>query len=99
TGASGTITFKVFGPQTSAPSTCTSGGTTVGTATVSGNGTYGPSAGFTPTSAGTYWWYASYGGDSGNTSSASTCGSGMSSTVVKNATTTSASAPASGNAG
>jgi hypothetical protein len=97
--ATGTITFKVFGPQTSAPSTCTSGGTTVGTATVSGNATYHPSAGFSPTSAGTYWWYASYGGDSGNTASASTCGSGMSSTVVKNTTSATASAPASGNVG
>ena len=27
----GTITYKVFGPQASAPITCTSGGTTVGT--------------------------------------------------------------------
>src|SRR5436305_1576161 len=60
-GASGTVTFTVFGPQASAPSTCTSGGTTVGTATVSGNATYHPGAGFTPASAGTYWWYASYG--------------------------------------
>src|ERR1019366_6229292 len=47
----GTITFKVFGPQASAPTTCTSGGTTVGTtAAAAGNGTYRPSAGYTPTS-------------------------------------------------
>ena len=98
-GATGTVTFKVFGPQATAPTTCTSGGTTVGTATVSGNATYNPSAGFTPTSAGTYWWYASYGGDTNNASSVSTCGSGMSSTVVKNATAITASGPASGNVG
>ena len=97
--ATGTITFKVFGPQSSAPTTCTSGGTTVGTATVSGNATYNPSAGFTPSSAGTYWWYASYGGDTNNTASASPCGSGMSSTLVKNTTALTASAPATGNVG
>ncbi len=92
--ATGTITFKVFGPQTTAPTTCTTGGTTVGTATVAGNSTYHPSAGYSPTSAGTYWWYASYGGDASNTASASTCGTGMTSTVVSNKTTTTVAAPA-----
>ena len=86
-GAGGTITYTVFGPQSTAPTSCASGGTTVGTASVSGNGSYHPGAGFTPPSAGTYWWYASYSGDlSANQSSASTCGSGMASTVVGNAT-------------
>jgi hypothetical protein len=101
TGASGTMTFKVFGPQSSAPTTCSSGGTTVGTpVTVTGNGTYNPGSTFTPTAAGTYWWYASYSGDSANNPSASSCGSGMASTVVgATATTTSASGPASSNAG
>ena len=38
--ATGTITFKVFGPQTTAPTTCTTGGTAVGTGTtVNGNAT------------------------------------------------------------
>ena len=78
----GTITFKVFGPQPSAPMTCSSGGSTVGTASPSGNGTYNPSAGITPSSAGDYWWYASYGGDSGNNAAASTCGLSMAETVV-----------------
>jgi len=67
--ATGTITFTVFGPTSpdSPPTNCTTGGTTVGTATVSGNTiTYNPSgSGFTPPSAGTYWWYASYGGAAG----------------------------------
>ena len=67
------VTFKVFGPQSSAPSDC-SGGTTVGTASVSGNASYSPSAGFTPGSVGDYWWFASYGGDSNNTSTNSGCG-------------------------
>lgn len=82
-GATGTISFTVFGPQAAAPTVCTSGGTAVGSGTsVSGNGTYHPSAGFTPSTAGTYWWYASYSGDSGNVGSNSGCGAGMTSTLV-----------------
>jgi hypothetical protein len=76
-----TITFKVFGPQASAPTNC-SAGTTVGTATAHGDGTYNPSAGFTPPSAGNYWWYSTYAGDTQNASSGSTCGAGMAETVV-----------------
>jgi hypothetical protein len=87
---SGTITFTVFGPQSSPPSSC-SGGTTVGTAAVPGNGTYQPSVAFTPSSAGDYWWYASYGGDTSDNPAASTCGAGMPETVV--------SRPAGGGAG
>ena len=83
----GTVTFEVFGPQSSAPTDCTSGGTTVGTATVSGDGTYNPSSGFTPSDAGDYWWYASYNGDSDNTPAASTCGPSMAETVVAKAST------------
>ncbi len=99
-GAGGSITFTVFGPQASAPTSCASGGTQVGSAvTVSGSGTYHPSAGYTPSSAGTYWWYASYAGDANNAASNSTCGTGMTSTVVKAVTTTTTSAPASGTAG
>lgn len=78
----GTITYTVFGPQSTPPSVCSSGGSTVGTASASGDGTYNPSAGFTPASAGDYWWYASYGGDSGNNAATSTCGAGMPETVV-----------------
>ena len=83
TNATGTITFKVFGPQTTAPTTCTTGGTTVGAGTaVTGNATYNPTAGYTPTTVGDYWWYASYGGDTNNNTATSTCGSTMSETVV-----------------
>ena len=74
----GTITFTVFGPQSSPPSSCASGGATVGTASVSGSGSYHPSAGFTPPSPGDYWWYASYGGEPAT----STCGAGMAETSV-----------------
>ncbi len=86
--SSGTITVKVFGPQSSAPTSCSTGGATVGMATVAGNGTYHPSAGYTPTVAGNYWWYASYGGDGNNNSAASNCGSGMSETVVSGSVAT-----------
>jgi FG-GAP repeat len=79
----GTITFKVFGPQSTAPGTCTSGGRTVGTATVSNDGTYHSTASFTPASAGDYWWYASYGGDSNNNPARSRCGGSMPKTVVE----------------
>jgi hypothetical protein len=80
--ASGTITFKVFGPASSPPSTCASGGTTVGTATVSGNGIYHPAAAYTPPKVGHYYWYASYTGDGGNQTSTSACGAGMKSTAI-----------------
>jgi hypothetical protein len=71
----------------------------VGTATVAGNATYHPSAGFTPASAGTYWWYASYGGDSSNAASASTCGSGMAATYVYSATSAASGTATSGSSG
>ena len=44
----GTINFMVFGPQSNAPTSCSSGSTAIGTATVNGNGTYSANAGFTP---------------------------------------------------
>lgn len=79
---SGTITFKVFGPQAAPPSSCSSGGTTLGTATVDANGSYHPSTGFTPVGAGPYWWYASYGGDALDNPAASACDLSMRSTAV-----------------
>jgi hypothetical protein len=71
----GSISFAVFGPQAVAPSTCSGAGwTTVGSpVSVSANGTYSASSAYTPTSAGTYWWDESYGGDSYNVSSSSGC--------------------------
>ena len=71
------------GPRPRAPTTCTTGGTTVGTGPRSaGNATYHPSAGYTPGAVGDYWWYASYGGDANNNTATSTCGSTMSETMV-----------------
>jgi hypothetical protein len=79
----GTIQFRVFGPQPSPPSSCLTGGKTVGaTTSVSGNHAYHPAAGFTPTAAGTYWWYAAYSGDRGDNAAASVCGASMAKTVV-----------------
>jgi hypothetical protein len=79
----GSITFAVFGPQASPPSSCTGAGwTTVGTpASVIANGSYSASATYTPTAAGTYWWYESYGGDAHNAPSNSGCS--LTSTTVR----------------
>jgi len=96
----GTISFLVFGPQSSPPSSCTSGGTAVGTASVSGNGTYHPSASLIAPAAGDYWWYADYGGDAHNNPAASACGASMAETVITAATpAVSVSAPSTATAG
>jgi hypothetical protein len=84
----GSVTFSVFGPQDSPPSSCAYGGTTISTAAVSGDGSYTPAQSFTPSSAGDYWWYASYGGDLGNAPAAATCGASMGRTVVQSPTIT-----------
>ena len=47
-----------------------------------GDATYHPSAAFTPSAAGTYWWYASYAGDIADLPAATACGAGMVKTVV-----------------
>jgi hypothetical protein len=79
----GTIRFRVFGPQPSAPSSCLAGGRVVGaTTSVSGNRAYHPSASFTPTAAGTYWWYTSYSGDPGDNAATSLCAASMAKTKV-----------------
>jgi sugar lactone lactonase YvrE len=79
---SGTLTFEVFGPQPSPPTNCSAGATTVGSASMSGDGSYSPAVEFTPPQAGDYWWYASYSGDSNNNPAASTCGVAMPETVA-----------------
>jgi hypothetical protein len=78
----GTITFTVFGPRSTAPAACGAGGTAVGSATVSGDGTYRASKGFTPRRSGRYWWFARYGGDAGDNPAQSSCGRAMANTVV-----------------
>jgi hypothetical protein len=74
--AGGTITFKLFGPDTAGSTThcndLAAGFPAAGlTATVSGDGVYGPVT-FTPQAPGVYHWKASYGGNLPNTNSTST---------------------------
>ena len=96
----GTLTFKWW-RQSSAPtgSACTSTGTTLGTASPTGDGLWSPSAGIASASAGTYWWYASFAGDATDNAVATTCGGTMASTVVKVQPTLSVTAPGVGVAG
>lgn len=57
--ATGTITFKLYGPDD-----CTTLAYTSATVSVSGNGTYAtPNPQFVPTAAGTYHWVAVYSGN------------------------------------
>ena len=60
--ATGTITFRLYGPSDPA---CTGGPIFTATTPVQGNGYYA-SAYYTTTVAGTYRWTAEYSGDSGN---------------------------------
>ncbi len=80
--ATGNITFSYLITQSpTPPSSCTTGGTVVGTVPVAGNATYGM-ANFTPDVSGNYWWFAAYSGDTYNKAATSTCGSAISETPV-----------------
>ena len=65
----GTITFNAYGPN---DATCSGAAAYTTTATVNGNGTYGP-VGFTPTAVGSYRWIASYDGDANNNAVSGAC--------------------------
>jgi hypothetical protein len=80
--ATGAVSFRVFGPQSNAPTSCSTGGVSLGTANVAGDGTYHPGTGYRPASAGKYWWYTQYAGDGANGPSHSPCGTGMTSTTA-----------------
>jgi type II secretory pathway pseudopilin PulG len=90
TGSSGTttgaITYMVYGPSASAPGSCTTtpggGWAQIGTVTPNGDGSYNPSVGFTPSTVGTYWYWARFAGGATNNPASSTCGSSMAKTVV-----------------
>jgi hypothetical protein len=74
----GTITFYLFAPGAT-PDATNSNNVYADTVTVAGNGTYTTAAGtnpggYPPTAAGTYQWVAVYGGDAGNTGTASSFG-------------------------
>ncbi|HEY5317793.1 MAG TPA: hypothetical protein VIJ20_07425 [Solirubrobacteraceae bacterium] len=64
----GTITFNLY----AASDTTCSNSLSTGTATVNGNGTY-TSPAVTESTAGSYQWVASYGGDANNTAIAEAC--------------------------
>src|SRR4029077_10005705 len=80
----GTLSFFVL-PTPAAPSSPCTGGTwqALGSVTVSGDGVYHPTAGYTPTVAGTYYWYASYSGDPNNKKAAAICGASMARMTVQ----------------
>lgn len=82
TTATGSITFRLFGPSQPA---CL--GTPLSTTTkpVAGDGVY-RADGHTPTTLGTYRWTASYSGDSQNTAVATTCGEPSQTSTVTIAT-------------
>ena len=66
----GTITFKLYGPN---DATCSNTAIFTSTVTVSGNGSYGSTPAFTPTAAGTYRWIANYSGDANNNATSNAC--------------------------
>jgi type II secretory pathway pseudopilin PulG len=78
-GATGTIHIK-YVLAASAPSSCPTG-TELGTTSATGDGAYSQANAFTP-SAGTYYWWATYDGDSSNDAVTSVCSSAMPSTIV-----------------
>ena len=61
----GTIEFKLYGPNTAV---CSGSVVADETVTVTGNGTYTTPQGVVPPASGFYGWAASYSGDAGNTS-------------------------------
>jgi hypothetical protein len=84
-GAGGTITFHAYGPD---DATCGNAAAYTSTALVNGNGAYG-SGSFTPTRAGTYRWTATYGGDTNNLGSTTSCNdTNQSATVLTTTPTT-----------
>jgi len=82
----GTITFTAYGPD---DATCANAPAyTSDPVAVSGNGSYGNSPEFTPATAGTYRWQASYSGDAGNDAASTSCNDPNETSVVAQATPT-----------
>lgn len=80
TAPTGTITFRVFGPD---DATCANAPAfTYPAVTVNGNGAYAPAAGFVPTAAGTYRFIAAYSGDANNNAVSGACNDPNESVVV-----------------
>ena len=77
--AGGSITFRLYSNNT-----CTTLVTTLGPVSVNGNGSYA-SGSYTPSAVGTYYWIASYTGDSKNEPVSGTCGDTGETSVVNKA--------------
>lgn len=87
TDVSGSITFTLY-----SDAACTNVVTTgLSAVTVNGNGIYS-SGNFTPASVGTYYWIASYGGDTKNKTASGACGDANESSAVQKAPATIATA-------
>jgi hypothetical protein len=80
----GTLTFKLYGPN---DSSCSGSPAVTGDVTVSGNGSY-DSAAFVPSAVGTYRWIASYSGDGSNNAVSGACNDANESVVVSKASPT-----------
>lgn len=85
----GTMTFSLFGPAPSADEACTVPPLATASAPVTGNGSVlGTLPDYTPPRAGTYYWVASYGGDSAHEGATVVCGPPNQEIVVGKATPT-----------
>ena len=78
TAPTGTITFKLYGPN---DGSCAGAVIFTSVVTVAGNGSY-TSASYTPTAAGTYRWIATYSGDNTNAGVTTACNDANESAVV-----------------
>ncbi|HET7138340.1 MAG TPA: type II secretion system protein [Gaiellaceae bacterium] len=69
------VSIMISGPTNTAPSSCGGAGwQSAGQVKADGNGSYSPSAtGFTPSTTGRYWWYATFPSDSTNNVASSLC--------------------------
>ena len=100
--ATGTVTFRLYGPDTTPiVPTCDAGTLAFTSALIpivnNGNGTATADSGeFTPTKAGTYFWIASYSGDANNDSVAGVCGDPNESALVDKASPTIATSATNG---
>lgn len=86
--ATGQINFYVLAPPATPSSPCGSvGWTSLGPALVAGDGVYHPSGNYPASgpgpTAGTYYWYATYTGDSQNKKASSICGASMAHMTVQ----------------
>lgn len=94
TNETGTITFKLYGPNDWG---CKGTPAKTLTASVAGDGTYA-SGDYTPAAAGTFRWVASYGGDANNSGVSDVCnGAGENVKVLATKATPSLTTNASGN--